>query len=220
MVDKRKEAIRLMEEQKYEEAAKVFIQMIDEEPNDPIGYINFANLLSQMRQYGEAERFYLKAIQLDEKTATAFYGLGNLYYEKSLFPEAEKSFKQAIHLGLLDSDVYFMLGMTYVKNEKLTLALPFLQRATELDEDVQKLFQYGLVLAQLHYLKEAEKVLLRVIDIQQHHPDALYNLGIIAVHHKQYREAIDYFDHALSSKPDHLLAKKAKASVEKGIASE
>lgn len=220
LVDKQKEALRLMEENNYEQAAKLLIESIDEQPDDPIRYINLASLLVQMKQYEEAERFLLKAIELDDKTATAYYGLGNLYYEKELFEEAEKMFQHAVRLGLHDSDVYYILGMTYVKQNNNLLALPYLQRATELENDVQKLFQYGLVLAQTNYLEEAETILLQVIKKDKNNADALYNLGIIAAHHQKYAEAQALINQVLTAQPDHLLAVKAKEDIEAILANE
>ncbi|HEU0228409.1 MAG TPA: tetratricopeptide repeat protein, partial [Arachidicoccus soli] len=66
MLNKQKQAIEFMREKKFEEAAKLFIEIIDENPEDPIGYINFGNVLELMHQHDKAERFYLKAIELDE----------------------------------------------------------------------------------------------------------------------------------------------------------
>ena len=45
MLNKQKQAIELMREKKYEEAAKLFIEIIEENPEDPIGYINFGNCI-------------------------------------------------------------------------------------------------------------------------------------------------------------------------------
>lgn len=219
-MDKQKEAIRLMKEKKYEEAGKLFIELIDERPDDPVRYINFANFLIQTKHYEEAERFLLKAIELDEGAATAYYGLGNLYYEKTLFAEAEKMFQHAIRLGIHESDVYYILGMTHVKQNNLTLALPYLQRATELGSDVQKLFQYGLVLAQTNHLEAAKTILLQVIADENDHADALYNLAVIATHEKEYKIAYDYLTQAVSSDSKHLLAVKAKEYIEEILAKE
>lgn len=219
-MNKQERAIQLLKETKYEEAAKLFIELIEENPKQPVYYINFGNLLFQMRQFEEAERFFLKAIHLDERAATAYYGLGNVYYETELYEEAEKMFQQSIRLGLQDSDVYYMLGMTYVKRNNLTLSLPFLQRGAELSDDIEKLFQYGFILAQLNYLQEAEKILLQVIQKQKDHADALYNLAIIEVHHQSYDTALQYIDKALRSQPNHQLALKAKDNIKKLVANE
>ena len=210
---KQEKAIQYIEENKLEEAAKLFVEIIDDNPDDPVGYVNFGNLLLQMKQFEEAERFFLKAIEIDDETATAFFSLGNLYYDRSLFQEAEKMFQQTIRLGLEDSDVYFMLGMTYVKREYHQLAVPFLQRATELKADIEKMFQYGLALAQTNYINEAETVFLQVLEKDHLHADSLYNLGIIEVNRKNNEKALEYFDKALFAQPNHALAKNAKENL-------
>lgn len=216
-MNKQEKAMKLIEEQQYEEAAQLFIEHIEEEPNDPVRYINFASFLLQMKQDEQAERFFLKAIELDEKAATAYYGLGNIYYEHELFDEAEKVYLHSIRLGMDDADVYYILGMTYVKKENMTLSLPYLQRATELSNDADMLFQYGLVLAKSDYLKEAETVLHRVVKQEEKHADAWYNLGIIAVQNDQFEMAIHYFEQVLEHQPEHLLAKEAMKKVKNQI---
>lgn len=211
---KLQEAIKRVSEKDYEGAAQLFIEYIDEEPKDPVGYVNFANLLSITNQVQEAERCFLKAIELDQNTATAYYGLGNLYVEQSLYAEAEKMFQHCIKLGLVEADVYFLLGMTHVKRKDIILALPFLQRAAELDKQADMLFQYGLALAQTNFMSEAEEVLKEVLEIESEHADALYNLGVIAVHQDDTKIALSYFEQALNVQANHALAKQAKENLE------
>lgn len=212
-MDKQEQAIQFIKEKDYEQAAKLFIEHIDEHPNDSVGYINFGNLLEMMNQHEEAERFFLKAIELDEKAATAFVGLGNLYYKRKLFAEAEKMLRHALHLGIEDSEVYYLLGLVHLQKEEKMLAIPFLQRASELSDDIEKKFQYGLALAQANYADEAEKVLKEVVLKENSHADALYNLGIIMVHRDNLDEALYYFNQALAQDPGHKMAEDAKRNV-------
>ena len=98
-----------------------------------------------------------------------------------------------------------------LKEKHLILAIPFLQRATELSEDAEIKFQYGLVLAQTNYLKEAKIVLEEVIKLKNTHADALYNLGIIAVQENDNEVALSYINQALDSEPNHRTCNKGKA---------
>src|SRR5699024_3952923 len=75
------QALIYMNEGKYEEAAKEFIEYINANETDPIGYLTFGNLLVLLEQYEEAERIFRKAIDLDSELATGYYSLGNLFYE-------------------------------------------------------------------------------------------------------------------------------------------
>src|SRR5690625_6727583 len=70
------QALIYMNEGKYEEAAKEFIEYINANETDPIGYLNFGNLLVLLEQYEEAERIFRKAIELDSELATGYYSLG------------------------------------------------------------------------------------------------------------------------------------------------
>ncbi len=210
---KQEDAIQLIKDKQYEKAAQILIELIDEQPEDPMGYINFGNLLEITNQIEEAERFFLKAIEVDEKSATAFVSLGNLYYNQKLYEQSEKMLQHAIRLGVNDGETFYLIGMIYVKQKQFMLSIPYLQRAAELTNDVEKLFQYGLALAQANYLKEAKDIFIQVIAKQNSHADALYNLGIIHVHEENWKKALHYLDKTLDAQPDHTMAERAKNNV-------
>ena len=65
-----------MQEGKWEEAAKIFMEAIDENPEDAVSYINFGNVLSAVGDGERALKFFLKAIELD------YYSVVNLLFEK------------------------------------------------------------------------------------------------------------------------------------------
>lgn len=209
MVNELERATKHIKEKEYDKALQLFIEWIERHPDDPIGYVNAGNLCAQLKQMKEAETFLLKAIELDETTATAFVSLGNIYYEESLYNEAGKMFHHALHLGYEDSDVYYLYGMTYVKTERPLLALPFLQRAVELGDRVEYAFQYGLVLAQLQYIDEAEQVFDDVLAKDEAHVDALYNVAIIQIHRDNFTKAQSLLTKTLQLAPNHELAKNA-----------
>ncbi|WP_099158614.1 tetratricopeptide repeat protein [Virgibacillus ndiopensis] len=214
-MDKNTQAIEYMREQKYEESARLFTEVIEENPDDPVGYINFGNLLIHIHELTRAENFFQRAIEIDEHAATAYYGLGNLYFEQSLYPKAAENFKKAIELGLEESDVYYMLGMTFQKQDQLKLSLPYLLRASEMDKDDDEvLFQYGLALAQCNHIEEADSVFKSVLKKNSEHSDAHYNLGVIALYNDDAMGALDHFNKAITIQPDHILAANGKKQVE------
>lgn len=217
-MDKNRQAIAYMKEQQYEEAAKLFNEIIEENPKDPIGYINFGNLLLHMNDFERAERFFNRATELDEHAATAYYGLGNTYFEQEDYEQAKRNFKKAIDAGLDEADVYYMLGYTLQKDEQDLHAIPFLQRAAELEPDNEEfLFQYGLALAQNNHIDQAESVFLKVLTYNEKHSDAHYNLGVIALYKEKAEEALQYFEQATQIQPEHVLAQNGKKQVEKWL---
>ena len=75
-MDKNLQGIQYMQEGKWEEAVKVFNEIIEESPEDPIAYINFGNLLATLDDNERALQFFQKAIELDEDAASAYYSMG------------------------------------------------------------------------------------------------------------------------------------------------
>ena len=103
-----------------------------------------------------------------------------------------------------------MLGL-----EQPRLALPYLQRCTELnEEDAEALFQYGLCLANQEYIDEAIIQLEKCIQLDPQHADAYYNLGVAYGYKEDGEKALQMFEKALEIQPDHVLAGHGKKLIE------
>ena len=84
--------------------------------------------------------------------------------------------------------------------------------AAEKDEsqDAEIQFQYGLVLCQLEMFDVAIRQLNKVLSIDEHHIDAIYNLGLATyMKYEDIDEAIAYFEQAVSIDQAHLLSQHA-----------
>jgi len=215
-VDQQK-AIELMQQRKFEEAAQLFNDHIEAHPKDPVGYVNFGNLLMHTGDYDRAVVFYERAIELDVKTGTAYYGIGNVLFEQEKYKEAQFYYQNALKHGLDVSDVHFMLGLSLQNQDEHTLALPYLLRAVELEPDEEKEFQYGLALAHEELLDEAQKVFDQVLERNKEHSDAHYNLGVIALYHQDTEKSMYHFEEALKYQPDHVLAANGKKQLQSFI---
>src|SRR5690625_6435987 len=78
-----------MKQQKYEQAAELFNKIIEQHPKDPLGYINFGNLLLHINDLDRAMSFFNKAIEIDHQVPAGYYGLGNLFYEQENYRSEE-----------------------------------------------------------------------------------------------------------------------------------
>lgn len=110
-----------------------------------------------------------------------------------------------------------MLGMTFAQLDQPVLALPYLQRAVELNEaDTEARFQLGLSLAKVQAYDEAIRQLEKVVEEDPGHADAYYNLGVAYAGHLEDAErALAMFNRALEVQPDHMLAGYGKKMIEK-----
>lgn len=198
------EGVKAIQEKRYEDAAKAFTQAIDENPEDPVGYINFGNLLASMDDIERAERFFQKALTLDENAATAYYGLANLYYNSERFLEAAKLYERSIRHGIEGADAYYMLGKSFEHEGEPKLGLPYMQRAAELaPDDLQIRLAYGILLCTLELFEQAEKELQYVIDKDWNNADAHYNLGVLfAVSTERIDDAMYHLKQAFTLQPE------------------
>jgi len=196
--------IAAIQNKDYEQAVVHFSKAIEDEPNNPLGFINFGNLLARTNDTERAERFFQKAITLDPEAATAYYGLANLYYESDRFEEAAKLYEKAIRFGIQGADAYFMLGKCFERLENPTLALPYLQRAAELEpSDLQIRLSYGIGLAALEMFNEAEPEFIYVIHEDVNNADAHYNLGVLyAVSTDRVNDALYHLKQAFTLQPN------------------
>ncbi|KGR74989.1 tetratricopeptide repeat protein [Ureibacillus manganicus] len=201
--------IRAFQEKRYEEAAKAFTEAIDNEPNNPIGYVNFGNLLAAMNDIERAERFFQKAITVDETTATAYYGLAGLYYDSERYIEAAKLYQKSIDFGIEGADAYYMLAKSFEREEKYKLALPYMQRAAELaPDDIQIRLSYAILLCTLEMFDVAKSELEFVLEQDSNNADAHYNLGVLlAVSTEDTDAAMYHLKQAFTIAPEFDQAK-------------
>jgi tetratricopeptide (TPR) repeat protein len=214
-LDKNQTGIEFMKEGKWEEAAQAFMEAIEAHPADPVAYINFGNVLTAVGDIERALNFYNKAISLDENATAAYYSKGGLYYDEQNFEEAKNMFELAMKKGLETGDNFFMLGMSLAQMGNSRLALPYLQRSTELlENDAEAHFQYGLCLAREGFIDEAVISLEQAVTLDSQHADALYNLGVAYGFKEDGEKALEMFNRALEIQPDHLLAGHGKKLIE------
>lgn len=201
--------ILAFQEKRYEDAAKAFTEAIENNPEDAIGYVNFGNLLSAMNDTERAERFFQKAITIDESAATAYYGLANLYYNAERYIEAAKLYQKSIEQGIQGADAYYMLAKSFERDEKFKLALPYMQRATELaPSDLQIRLSYGILLCSLEMFDLAKGELEFVLEQDPKNADAHYNLGVLyAVSTEQSEMAMEHLKQAYTLEPEFDQAK-------------
>lgn len=209
MTNYNEEGIKALQEKRYEDAVKAFTEAIEKNPDDPIGYINFGNVLAAMNEIERAERFFQKALTLDEKAATAYYGLANLYYNSERYVEAAKLYQKSIECGIEGADSYYMLGKCFEKENQVKLALPYMQRAVELaPDDLQIRLSFGILLCKLEMFDMAEKELKFVLEKDEKNADAHYNLGVLyAVSTDDAKKALYHLEQAFTIQPEHEQAK-------------
>jgi len=208
-MDTNERGIKALQDGNYEIAVEAFMKSVEDEPDNPIGYINLGNVFASLGDSEKAEPFFQKAITLDEQAGTAFYGLANLYYNSERYEEATNLYEKAIRRGVEEADVYFMLGKSLERTDKARLALPYLQRAAELaPEDLEIRLSFGIVLANLELFEEAGSEFQYILEHDAENTDAHFNLGFLyAVSTEQKEDALHHLKQAFTLDPKYEQAK-------------
>lgn len=201
--------IKALQDGNFEKAIEAFMKAAEEEPENPVGYINLGNVFASAGDNERAERFFQKAITLDEQAGSAFYGLANLYFTNERYEEAAKLYEKAIRTGLDEADAYFMLAKSLKESGSGKLALPYMQRAAELGpEDLEIRLSYGILLAEMELFKEAGQEFSFILLNEPDHADAHYNVGVLyAVSTDNKEDALHHLERAFTIEPEHTQAR-------------
>lgn len=202
----------LIKQGNFEKALSSLFENIEANPKEVENYINAGILIAEAGEIEKAEKFFQRALTLDPNNGPIYYNLANVYYNEGRYKEAIKLYQQALKYQVDIIDTNYMIGMSFNQLEAFNEALPFLMTAAEKDnrQDVEVQFQYGLVLCHLEMFEQAIKQLKYVLTIESDHTDALYNLGLATYMQTEDTEtAIQYFEHAVSINPEHLMSQHA-----------
>ncbi len=186
-------------------------------------YSNQAEIYSELNEYYKATQSYKKAIKIFQKLndkrrlAKVFKNLYFLeYYRDNLTEAAEyllesKTFYEQINDFEGISKVNNYLGDLYAKLDKFELAETYYKKSIKLKDSAKNLKGVGLYMNNLSYLYINHKMPFKAKNIVQdalkiNKEDSLpvytvysyYILAKIALHQKEYKKSIKYYDTVLN----------------------
>lgn len=97
----------------FEEAAALYKQAIELDPNLAIAYTNLGNIRFRMGDEVGAEELYRRALDVDTRQPEAHYNLGYVMLERGRASEAVTFFEAAIAADPRFADAHFNLAMAH-----------------------------------------------------------------------------------------------------------
>lgn len=139
----------LMQEEKYDEALKVFEEFVTEYPEVYQAHLNIGTCYSKKgdldRAAAEFQLVLDKALQVHgdykkdtEATFRAFSGLGEIYLKKSDFEAAQKQFSQALEISPRDEIAAYNVGEVFFSNQKIEDAIKYFELAIQIKKEWSK----------------------------------------------------------------------------------
>jgi tetratricopeptide (TPR) repeat protein len=136
---------KLFGEKKFEEASKVYEDLIAKNPDAYILYKNVGNCRFELQQYDLAEAAYQKVLEKDPANADILLLIGNCYANRDQADKAMEWYNKIEFEKITDPTVLYNIGASYTKQSKFEDALKYYKRSVEIQKDfLDGLYQLGL----------------------------------------------------------------------------
>lgn len=135
----------LFGEGKYEEACKLYEDLVAKNPEAYIIYKNVGNCRFELRQYDLAEAAYQKVLEKEPANADIMLLVGNCYANRDQADKAMEWYNKIEFEKIGDPTVLFNIGTSFTKQSKFEDALKYYKRSVEVQKDfLDGLYQLGL----------------------------------------------------------------------------
>jgi tetratricopeptide (TPR) repeat protein len=215
-----KKAINFFQKGNYNEAKKIYEQILVEKSDFPEIHYNLGIVLKILNNLEEAEKSFERAISLKSDFVHAHYHMGNTKYKLKKFDESEFSYKKAISLNSKFTEAYINLSRAQRELGRLSEAEENARIALKLNPDLADannqlsliLFDRGRLSDDLKYkdlekLNEAKTIILRAIDLNSNYALSYLNYGLILQELGDLNGSKDALQKSLNIDPNSFLAK-------------
>lgn len=146
----------LFEEENYEEAIKVYKEIIEEFPDAYIINYSIGNSYFQLEQYEEAQKYYQKVLDQEPDHVKTLMGMGNCYLNRDEVDKAMEYYEKIDIEKISDPTVLYNIGTIYYNNSRFEEALAYYKKAVERRENfLDARYQLGLAYLSLGKNQEA-----------------------------------------------------------------
>lgn len=126
------EALRLTNDGKYQEALKIYEEILGE--NLPEVYNNVGNIYRRLGMLAKAVEMYRRAILVDHTFPLAYFNLACALMEMEKYSEAIMFFEKAESLGLRSFELDVQLALCYIATNNVKKAAKRLEDERVRDE--------------------------------------------------------------------------------------
>lgn len=197
----------LIEQNRYEEANSILIELLAKEPNNVYLLARTGELAIELNDLDRALSLINQAIAQDPEMNFLFYIKARVFIKKKNYNEAEECLDQAIQLNPEDPDYYAMWSSIKLNRKQFQAAYDLANQALELDgEHIHALNMRSTALLKMDRKEESFRT---IQDALQEDPNNAYthaNMGWNLLEQKEPEQALKHFQEALKIDPNYDFA--------------
>jgi len=185
----------LLEQNDYTEAAQVFTEIVDREPNNAKAHYYLGLSMKNLGDLAAAEAHYKLAINYDANLAAAHNNLGLLLLDKGDLVQAEAELKIYLQQRSDDAAAHYNYGLVLEEAGKVKKAQEYYETAAELDpEDPFPLLGMGDLARKKEQFSKALTYYQKAKKVAPDSPELVLKEGQTLLDLKRLEEAIGVLD--------------------------
>ena len=162
----------------YSCALAEFRQILEQDPDSAAAHMLSGEALDGLGRTVEAIPEFEAAVKAAPRGPNVHFGLGYLYWKQHKYDEAKAAFVNELSIDPAHAQALAYLGDIELKRNQPEKALPLLNKATQLRDDIRIAYvDIGAILSDQKKYPEALAALLRAEKLDPAQPDAHYRLA-------------------------------------------
>lgn len=197
------EAIKRLEAGKYEQAESIYLQIIEQQPNNGLAYKNLGNTAFSLGKLEEAIAYYQKGLLLQPDAGITYYHLGLIFHKQNKFEQAQAYFEQFLALNPNAAEGFNCLGNSLQRQGKFEEAIACYQKALTLEpNDALTINNLGTTFQAVGKLEEAIACYEKALTLEPNNAMAHNNLGGFLVEQYQFEKGMTCYNRAIEIEPE------------------
>lgn len=178
-------------------------------PQDAIPFFNLANTFKRVQKYKQALYYYSEAAKRTDRGAEPYVNMGNIYAYIAQYEKAEKMLRFAVKIDPTNSSAHNNLGAVLSMQQKYDESTAEHLTAIKLDPSNEKAYiNLALNFLDQQLSRKALRVLEKLEQINPHHAQLYYYMGLCYEQMERYDKAKMLYQHSLVTDGDTTNARQ------------
>jgi tetratricopeptide (TPR) repeat protein len=197
-----------------ENSRKHFLVELRTNPGDIDVIFDFGLFLLEIGDVESAKEKFNRILELNPDFAPALFYLGEIAFNNRDHERAVELYNQASEKDrTLEGPCYRLAQYAIMKGRKIEAGAYLISELKLTLDDASTLVSMGSMFMEIDDQAHAMHCLMRAIEVGGANPDAYYYLGVVSAIRGDYRNASEFFAHALDLRSDHVPTLRDSASV-------